>query len=132
MGTMPGEKGVRTSNHISKRGQFQEQNYQHIQKQGMKRFRHPKRDSSRARSGRHIQKWGRKGFVCPKRDNIRQEMVGVSKKGAERCPYVQKGTKRDKTGQEGVGTSKNGAGKGSCFQKRTIPSDKGLARPKMG
>src|SRR6266545_4739999 len=92
----------------------------------------PKRDSSRERNGRHIQKWGRKGFVCPKRDNIGQEMVGVSKKGAEKCPYVQKGTKRDKTGQEGVSTSKNRAGKGSCVQKRTIPGEKGSARPKMG
>src|SRR6266511_4348948 len=115
MGTMPGEKGVRTSNHISKRGQFQEQNDQHIQKQGMKRF------------------------VCPKRDNIGQEMVGVSKKGAERCPYVQKGTKRGrkgsarpKTGQARVRVSKKGR-----FQARRGRHDqkwgrKGFVCPKRG
>src|SRR6266545_1321229 len=88
----------------------------------------PKRDSSRARNGRHIQKWGRKGFVCPKRDNIGQEMVGVSKKGAERCPYVQKGIKRGrkgsahpKTGQARVRVSKKGrfwARKGQRSQKQ--------------
>src|SRR6266511_1581195 len=142
MGTMPGEKGVRTSNHISKRGQEVVSTAKNragrgscVQKGmivGRKGSICPKSDSSRARNGRHIQKWGRKGFVCPKRDNIGQEMVGVSKKGAERWPYDEKGTKRNKTGQEGVGTSKNGAGKGSCVQKGMILGEKGSARPKTG
>src|SRR6266508_1670711 len=132
MGTMPGEKGVRTSNHISKRGQFQEQNDQHIQKRtirgqevvstaknragrgscvqkgmivGRKGSICPKRDSSRARNGRHIQKRGRKGFVCPERDD---------------------------SGRERVSAAKHRAGSGSCVQKRTIPGKKGSACPKMG
>src|SRR6266545_1766709 len=108
MGTMPGEKGVHTSNHISKRGQFQEQNDQHIQKQGMKRFRHPK-------------------------GTIRgQEMVSTAKNGAGRGSCVQKGTISGKKwsacpkrGQKGVRMSKKG-------QKGTTRGRKGLARPKTG
>src|SRR6266511_1135070 len=115
MGTMPGEKGVRTSNHISKRGQEVVSTAKNragrgscVQKGmivGRKGSICPKRDSSRARNGRHIQKWGRKGFVCPKRDDSRRERVSVAK---------------------------NRAGSGSCVQKRTIPGEKGSARPKMG
>src|SRR6266545_1224105 len=118
MGTMPGEKGVRTSNHISKRGQFQEQNDQHIQKQGMKRFRHPKRDNSRARSGQHSQKRGRKGScvqkgtisgkkwsACPKRG---QKGVRMSKKGQKGTKRGRKGSARPKTGQAVVHVSKKG------------------------
>src|SRR6266508_225438 len=156
MGTMPGEKGVRTSNHISKRGQFQEQNDQHIQKRtirgqevvstaknragrgscvqkgmivGRKGSICPKRDSSRARNGRHIQKWGRKGFMCPKRDNIGQEMIGVSKNGAGRGPYVPK---RDGSGQEGVSTSKKGRFQARKGRRIQIEQGRVQRRPKTG
>src|SRR6266508_4356761 len=98
-----------------------------------------KSNSSRARNGRHIQKWGRKGFVCPKRDNIGQEMVGVSKKGAERCPYVQKGTKRGrkgsarpKTGQAGVRVSKKGRFRARNKRRVQKRGRKGSICPKKG
>jgi len=149
---MPGEKGVSTSNHMSKRGQFREQNGQHIQKQGMKRYGHPKRGQevvstakNRAGRGPCVQKGmivGRKGSICPKRDSSRarngQHIQKWGRKGFV-CP------KRDDIGQEMVGVSKkgqegvcmskkgqNGAGRGPCVQKGMIPGEKGSARPKTG
>src|SRR6266545_3598661 len=142
MGTMPGEKGVRTSNHISKRGQFQEQNDQHSQKQGRKRFMCPKRDDC-GQEGIHMSKKGQfQGKKWSAHPKMGQEGVRVSKKGqngARKGRRVQKGgrkgfmcPKRDDSGRERVSAAKNRAGSGLCVQKRTIPGEKGSARPKMG
>src|SRR6266496_4389752 len=73
--------------------------------QGKKWSAHPKMGQHGAGRGWHVQKRGRQGFVCPKRDD---------------------------SGRERVSAAKNRAGSGSCVQKRTIPGEKGLARPKMG
>src|SRR6266545_4717757 len=145
MGTMPGEKGVRTSNHISKRGQFQEQNDQHIQKQGMKRFMCPKRDDC-GQEGIHMSKKGQfQGKKWSAHPKMGQEGVRVSKKGQYRARngrHVQKGgrkvsvcPKRDKKGQhrarKGWHVQKQGR-KGFVCPKKDDSRREGVGTSKNG